>query len=143
MAIKEMVYKPRFTEPVILARDFYKGYEYIIISLGSHPCAYIALQVGQPYYNATNYDDVDIFCHGGCTFVERGDNFKPVKLSYSYNVIGWDYAHYNDFLGSYLGEEGSCPLYFNKRWTTKEIIEECKDVIEQLYILEHPELYYK
>ena len=30
-----------------------------------------------------------------------------------------------------------------KRWTTEEIVEECKQVIEQLYLREHPELYYK
>ena len=141
--IKEMEYKSQWTKTEVLARDFYKGYEYIVVSYGVHPCAYIALQEGQPYYNVNSYDDVDITCHGGCTFVDKGSNFKPLGFDDSYKVIGWDYGHYNDFSGTYLQDNFPVPWKDMKKWTTKEIIEECKQVIEQLYVLEHHELSYK
>ena len=143
LAIKEMEYKPRFEAPVLLAKDFYKGYEYFVVSLGSHPCAYVALQEGQPYYNAINYDDVDIYCHGGCTFVEKGYHNNTFGIDKRYTVIGWDYAHYNDFLGSYLDNSYLLSCNEVKKWTTEEMIEECKQVIGQLYVLEHSELFYK
>ena len=142
--IKEMEYKPQWTKTEILARDFHKGYEYLVVSYGVHPCAYIVLQEGQPYYNAKSYDEVDITCHGGCTFVDKGSNFKPLGFDNSYKVIGWDYGHYNDFSGTYLRDnEARIVFRMTKKWTTKEIIEECKQVIEQLYVLEHSELSYK
>lgn len=140
--IKEMEYKPKYTETDILVRDFYKGYEYIVVSYGCHPCAYIALLKEQPYFNAISYEDVDVFCHGGCTYVDKGSKFKPLKYDGNYNIIGWDYAHCNDFLGSYLS---LVPEFRDnsKKWTTREIIKECKEVIERLYFMEHPELNYK
>lgn len=47
--------------------------------------------------------------------------------------IGWDYAHYSDFAGYEL----EMPVYMRtngKRWTTAEIVEECKQVIDQITI---------
>ena len=134
-----MVYQNKWLtldEAVILERDSYKGYEYFVVSYGVHPCAYIVLREGQPFYNAS-YEDVDIYCHGGCTFAERG---YGNLFNETYKVIGWDYGHYDDFSGLYKNTEG---LKDNKKWTTEEMIQECKDVIDQLYFLEHPELIYK
>ena len=104
--IKEMVYKENFAPVEVLARDFYKGYEYVVVSYGMHPCAYIALSEGQPLYKAVDYDDIDLKCHGGCTFVEWG---LHDIIDESYKVIGWDYGHYNDFSGIYLQDKFSPP----------------------------------
>ena len=137
MAIKEMEYKLQFTKAEVLARDSHKGYEYAIISYGVHPCAYVAISEGQPYFRASSYEDVDLSMHGGCTFVDRG--FDGI-FDYDKKVIGWDYAHCGDFSGTYL----KCNSFRDsKKWTTQEIMEECENVIEQLYVIEHPELYYK
>ena len=141
--IKEVEYKPTYEKAELLAKDYYKGYVYFVVSYGIHPCGYIALQKGQPYYNAKNYKDVsDLKCHGGCTFVEKGYHQDTINVEDKYTVIGWDYGHYNDFSGIYLQDNFPIPWRDMKIWTTKEIIEECKQVIEQLYVLEHPELSY-
>ena len=45
--------------------------------------------------------------------------------------IGWDYAHYEDFDGygmMYPSELQSG----GKHWTTEEIVDECKNVIDQI-----------
>lgn len=135
--MQEMVYQDKWLtldQTIILAEGYYKGYEYFVVSYGIHPCAYIALREGQPFYKAGLCEDVDVNCHGGCTFVEWG--YKNLFNS-NYKVIGWDYGHYNDFSG--IDMKGT----FQKKWTTKEIVEECENVINQLYFLEHPELIYK
>lgn len=141
--IKEMKYKSEFTKAELLAKDVYKDYEYFIVSYGVHPCAYIALREGQPYYNVRDYEDISISCHGGCTFVEKGYSSGNIEVEDKYKVIGWDYGHYNDFSGSYLRTGYPLSVPKGKKWTTKELIEECKYVIEQLYALEHPELSYR
>ena len=117
--IKEMEYQAEWLtsdDAIILARDFYKDYEYFVVSYGVHPCAYIALREGQPFYNVTDYGDVNIKCHGGCTFVEKG--YKNLFDS-NHKVIGWDYGHYNDFSGSSI----KCGTTWNdvrsKKWTTR------------------------
>ena len=119
-----------------LAQDFYKGYEYLVVSYGTHPCAYVIIPEGHPLTKVADYDDVDVNCHGGCTYLDWGlGDF----ISQEHKVIGWDYLHLGDFNG--------CSSLFSKKWTkkwtTEEIIGECEHVIEQLYVLEHPELYYE
>ena len=138
--IKEMVYEPNFKNTEVLARDSHEGYEYVVVSYGVHPCAYVAISEGQPYFDCIDYDDVRIPCHGGCTFVEWGLHGIIDK---SYKVIGWDYGHYNDFSGIYLQDKFSPPWKDMKKWTTEEIVEECKEFIGHLYVLEHTELSYK
>ena len=135
-----MEYKSNFAPAEILARDFHKGYEYVVVSYGVHPCAYVAIQKGQPYFDCADYDDVRIPCHGGCTYVEWGLHNIIDK---AHKVIGWDYGHYNDFSGTYLRDDFSPLFNETKRWTTEEMVEECKEFIEHLYALEHPELSYK
>lgn len=138
--MQEMVYQNKWLtldQIIILAEGSYKGYEYFVVSYGIHPCAYIALREGQPFYKAGSYEDVDVNCHGGCTFAEWG--YKHL-FNETYKIIGWDYGHYNDFSGLYENAEG---LKDNKKWTTEEMVQECKDVIDHLYFLEHPELIYR
>lgn len=45
------------------------------------------------------------------------------------NCIGWDYSHAGDYSSYYEND-----IYFQdeKKWTTEEIYEEVKSVIEQL-----------
>jgi hypothetical protein len=138
--MQEMVYQNKWLtldQAIILAEGSYKGYEYFVVSYGIHPCAYIALREGQPFYKARLCEDVDVNCHGGCTFVEWG--YKHL-FNETYKVIGWDYGHCGDFSGIYLKYNS---FRDSKKWTTQEMIEECEHVIDQLYFLEHPELYYK
>ena len=147
MILKEMEYKSNWNrKATILAIGSYEGYLYLVTSVGPHPCAYVAIEEGQPYYN-------DIFeyswatpvnCHGGPTYLEHGG---PIVFDSSYRVVGWDYGHYDDYSGIYEAaviDDGLRRIQVEgKKWTTKEIVEECKQVINQLYFVEHPEIIYE
>lgn len=114
-----MVYKFQRTEPEILAHDEYKGYEYYILSLGTYPCAYVVLTKKDRLFRKDYDSSVHIQCHGGLTY--SGDYFLN-KHDDSKWVIGWDYAHLNDKTQYMSGKE----------WSTDEIYDEVKNVINQV-----------
>lgn len=117
----EMIYqKDRIC--IILDKGIYNGFNYAIVSYGTHPCCYVFLPKGHKYYGK-NYDDIDIVCHGGLTYSNDDLLFNPLENDKW--VIGWDYAHYNDYHGSFSTRCG-------RVWTTKELLEDVKEVIEQL-----------
>lgn len=115
----------------ILAEGEYKNYHYVIMSYGTHPCAYVAIPKNHKCYGK-DYDDIDIRCHGGLTY-SRDSLRIGEDTVYNGYFIGWDYAHYGDYAGyfSQIGFDEPC-----KKWTTEEILEEVNDVIEQLIKLE-------
>ena len=141
--MKEMVYtNERKIE--VLERNFYKGYEYLIVNYGTHPCCYVALESKHPYYGVF-YDNININCHGGLTYSNLGliNSFtRTTYLSDDYWVVGWDYHHVGDFSGFYSDKENIALFLNPKKWTTLELIEECKEFIEQLDFLVHPERLY-
>jgi len=121
--MKTMIYKNESCREV-LASDAYQGYNFLIISLGTHPCAYVELPATHPYYNIHSYVDMDINCHGGLTYGNIGgvyikDSATPLPGYW----IGWDYAHYGDCLGYFLRR---------KKYSTEEIMLDITSVIEQL-----------
>lgn len=74
--MKEMIYRPlRELETLydscqILDESRYNSYHYIIVSYGTHPCAYIELPKEHKFYGRDVYkfDDFPIECHGGITY---------------------------------------------------------------------------
>jgi len=123
-----MKYQTERTKQV-LCRGEYKGFNFVIVSYGTHPCAYVEIPKSHPLYE-TDYDCIDIDCHGGLTF--DGDLlFVDDSLKGWY--IGWDYAHPGDYVGYMLGvyEDLGTPCA-DKKWKTEEIYEEVKKVIEQI-----------
>jgi hypothetical protein len=106
----------------ILQDEKYKGYRYIILSLGTHPTAYIEIPKGHNLYGQ-DYDDIDINVHGGLTYARHqlmgidGENW----------YIGWDYAHAGDYYGGNIITRST-----DKKWTTEEIEDECKEAINQI-----------
>lgn len=122
---KEMVYSPKRIEPERIADGEYKGFNYYVLSLGTHPCAYV--DVSDTKLCGIDYDNIDIKCHYGLTYS------KPYLATVEKEgwFIGWDYAHHSD----YTGYESCFPLEFRlkgKIWTTKEMVNECKEVIDQI-----------
>lgn len=113
----EMNYTSFRHYPELIKTENYKNFNYYIYSLGTHPCAYV--DVGSTSLDHINYDDINIQCHGGLTY---SSNILH-DLDFESWFIGWDYAHFGDYLGS---------SFDGKKWTVKEIEEECKDVIEQV-----------
>ena len=116
----EMVYKPK-GERVLLDRGIYRDHEYFVISLGTHPCAYIKLN-GEPLSVG-----MGVPCHGGVTFTDTTLNIGDKQMIKG-NIIGWDYAHYGDYMG-YDDEYG---IEGGEIYTTGEIVFECKRAIDWL-----------
>ena len=127
--MKEMVYI-NGEKREWLDHDEYKGYEYVIMSLGTHPTAYVGIP-GAEANAIFQKEDLEesnrINVHGGITYENsfiRDEN----KNEYSNGKwwIGWDYAHICDYMsGKDYGQSG-------KKWTTKEILEEVKSVVDQI-----------
>ena len=128
--MKEMNYiNTRIKE--ILYEDDYLGYHFLIVSYGTHPCAYIEIPKTHRWYKKPYTDEElkNIECHGGLTY---SDNLSHVLGKEEANgrwFIGWDYGHSGDFEGYYKD------FSTEKKWT-KEIFEEVKNVIEQIIIMD-------
>jgi len=115
--MKEMEYT-KISKRELLERNTYKDHEYFVISLGTHPCGYVKL-------NGENPTLEDVCCHGGITY---RDSYLRIsnKETLSGEFIGWDYAHCGDYMGY---DEDWCS---GLKYTTEEIVEECKRVIDEL-----------
>lgn len=113
----EIIYTNRRHHPELIGAGNYKNFDYYIYSFGTHPCAYV--DVGNTSLDHVDYYDINIQCHGGLTYSEETLHDLDTRSWF----IGWDYAHYGDRLGDFFG---------GKKWTVKEITEECKSVIEQV-----------
>lgn len=108
-----------------LERNSYKGYEYIVLSLFSHPTAYVILDKNHKWFGKSE-EEINISCHGGLTYSSNtlSDIITEEEDKW---VIGWDYSH--NILGDYSGmiiELGG------KKWTTKEIIDEVIEFIDSM-----------
>lgn len=138
MKFKVMEYgKERRTE--LLYKGRYKNYNYYVLNLGTHPTAYIEIPKENKLYRKS-YDEIykigcDIDVHGDLTYSDN--ELMGVKSENWF--IGWDYAH----CGDYCGYEESMPesiRTYGKKWTTEEIIEECKNAIDQIIDFESKEI---
>lgn len=109
-----------------LLRGMYRGFEYRILDLGTHPTAYVKIPKGHPFYKK-DYEKVDaIEVHGGLTYSRNYLYCEGTNLDGWW--IGWDYAHYGD----HTGYDGPEPLHpWIKKWTTEEILHDVKSVIDQ------------
>lgn len=107
----------------VLKKGKHKGYQYAIVSLGTHPVAYVRIPKNHPYYQKDYYEIGGIPCHYDLTYSEKDLFFNPIKLKDSW-WIGWDYAHLGDCYG--VNDIGK------KKWTTQEIFVEVTNVINKL-----------
>lgn len=129
--MKEMVYSANRIKEVLHSGE-YKGYKFCILNLGTHPTAYVECKIENCCsYNDERLDNISV--HGGFTYFGKGFWDKNDK-----DYLGWDYAHFMD----YAGYEENFPAHLRssfdtKKWTTTEIFEEVKFVIDQL-ITAHP-----
>ena len=126
--MKEMVYCDR-KKPEILDSGEYKGHKYVILSLGSHPTAYVENKIGVADYWDNILDDIEV--HGGFTYC--GNAYWDKNGIDKTDYLGWDYAHLGDLCYNSLFSENG------KKWTSEEIFSEVKNVIEQLIKIEEKE----
>ena len=128
--MKEMVYKVNWITE-ILDQGNYRNYDYVIVSHGIHPCAYIRIPQGHRFYDK-DMNDVNLSVHGGITFT------GPLAISgINENdfYVGWDYAHCGDYAG-YNKLYDISPTEKDKIWTTSELLDDVKNAIDQLNILD-------
>lgn len=59
----EMIYQNRMTYKILALGEF-DNYEYKIVSMGTHPCAYVKLSADNIYYRHS-YRNIPIYVHGG------------------------------------------------------------------------------
>lgn len=128
--MREMIYKPT-GDIEILSSGTIEGYNFYIISMGTHPCRYVETQADRIRFINTN----EIDCHGGITYT--GKELQSIGATAENGIfIGWDYRHGFDYLGSMEDRPAGSFRTFNKKWTTAEILEDVKDVINQLLNIE-------
>jgi len=127
--MKEMVYQADRTIEVLDSGEI-DGYGYYILSLGTHPTAYINLPEGHPAEKGVyDYDDVAIECHGGLPYGGAILNLPDGPIEGRF--IGWDYAHYEDYIGS-MSAFVAISSNAWRIWTTEKILAEVRYVIRQL-----------
>ncbi len=131
----------------------YKGYKCCVIFQNlCHRCGYVAIPKESRFCDV-DYNEIDceIMVHGGITYGSRY-MFEHGDEDY---WIGWDYAHYNDGkdykagLEYFNGDEGTLTsiafmkhsdemfnCYEGHIYTLEEVVEECKNVVDQLIEIE-------
>lgn len=126
---KEMKYHGGRRQIETLAEGQVGEYKWTVLSLGTHPCGYVAVPENHPFYEKHYWEiDDQIEVHGGLTFGGR------LQGSNDY-WFGWDYAHAGDYTGyATFGTNDE------KRWTTQEIVDECLKVIKQFQKYEKAEV---
>ena len=106
------------------------GFNYYIISFGSHPCSYVEIPNNHKLYNKKYMDIEDeIEVHGGLTYSCNklyGVDDTGIKW-----FIGWDYAHAFDY--QLIGRrDGKLIELEGHRWTLEELRQDVFDVCKQL-----------
>lgn len=123
--MKPMVYGPERKEQVLFS-GIYKGRKFVILSLGTHPTAYVELNK-EELEKSKSYDDYRLSCHCGFTYL--GDAYWDKTDDATY--IGWDYAH----CGDYSGYHTEFKMWdHEKKWSTEEIFDDVKECIDEFEI---------
>lgn len=128
---QERIYECLY-EGTIISNDNCE-YKFAILSLGTHPTAYVSIPQNHPYYETYTELDKIIECHGGITYFD--DYLGSDKYNYyrTGHWIGWDYAHYGDYIAlPFFNSAAYSATSNDKRYTTEEIYSEVQDVINQL-----------
>lgn len=129
--MKQMIYTPnRNDKGEILATGDYKGFCFYVVSYGTHPYAYV--DVSNTSLANKDYYENDIDCHGGLTYGRDYLSAIDTERANGKWYIGWDYDHYGDYTSNPYVNMFGVYRECKKRWTTEEIVAECKNVINQI-----------
>lgn len=126
--MKEMIYQAT-QKREILDTGYCFGLLYYILSLGTHPTAYIKIPENSKHYGK-DMKKVGLNVHGGVTYV-RDYLYISENQKIDGWFIGWDYAHYGD----YVGYEETFPMELRvggKKCTTEEIFKEVKEICYEI-----------
>ena len=107
----------------------YYGFNYYIISMGSHPCCYVEIpkehKLFKKHYTEIEYK-YDIQVHGGITY--SADHLMSVDETGTKWFLGWDYAHYGDY--QYFDDKIK---FDGHKYTVEELKEEVQNFCKQIY----------
>lgn len=123
---------------VIIAAGEHEGFHFFVKDMnGRHPTAYVVVTKGHPLYGwegSSSEAENRIDVHGGVTYSEN--HLVGTDIGKDKWVIGWDYAHCNDFAGYYTEKDGE---YINslKKWNIDEILWECQYACNQLKVMQN------
>lgn len=130
--------RDKIGQATIIENSKYKGYEYFIVSYGSHPCCYV---IANKTFTSEEADKIEV--HGGITW---NDRCLPAKLKieaqrseFLNQVLGWDYTHLGDRHLTPAGLPSVLDNPDDKMWTYEELLNDVHSVIDQIIILEKPE----
>lgn len=131
--MSEKIYYGKRLEGSPIRLDYGKkeNYYWLILTLGTHPTAYVGVLENHPFFNLDCNDfyekGINIDVHCGFTY----SNNKIAKNPFPNKNIwwfGWDYGHYGDFVDySALGIDFG--FLNEKKWTLDEIKKEVFGVI--------------
>jgi hypothetical protein len=111
----------------VIASGHYNGLNYYVKNIGHmHPTAYVEIPQGHKAFCQKKLYDLE--CHYGVTFNEMYLGGVDDKGAREHQFVGWDYAHYGDYI-SYYKEKEELARH-SHRWTTEEIVKECKEAID-------------
>ena len=128
---REMEYGERMDKPMVLEEGECYGYDYKIVSFGTHPCAYIKVDQNNllfgKFYTAVDNDNT-CPAHGGFTYCNGSilagstDVLLDVEDGWWF---GWDYSHIGDY-NSIMPDIGG------KKWRVVEIRQNVAEVAHWL-----------
>lgn len=120
-------------DPKLCALGDYKGRTFIVIYIGSHPCAYVECKTDL-YNQEDNQENSVYLVHGGFTWygplshwIRYFHNVDPKILAKKY--VGWDYGHLGDYTRFY---DNYLPKHSDDltKWTTNNLIDGIVDLID-------------
>ena len=125
------IYCGRLTVPMtrkIIRHGILNDYEFVITTLGSHPCAYVIVNENHPLYQKDLVGELGIV-HGDVTYSEAVLT-QIVELKDKKWVIGWDYCHAFDYFcidkdNEYMNMQG-------KKWSVSEILKDVQLMVDYL-----------
>lgn len=104
------------------------GCMYVITTMGTHPCAYLVLPDSHPCSHLTCREQP--LTVREITYSRSVDEFEEINMPDSW-IVGWDYAHYGDYMHNRRSRDGH-------KYTLEEIR---LDVLEMVHDLSDYEDY--
>ena len=123
----------------------YKGITCVVVGVRiGHRCGYVGLQ-NPPKSITDDPYSLDLDVHGGITYSRYSKNY-PINTSTTKFWLGFDCAHYSDGKDMTLVKELNYKVVYEKIlkteqmfgdsyehvWTTEEVIQELKNLVDKL-----------
>ena len=129
--MKPMVYQHTRLHPYqVLYLGSYKKYVFFILNMGTHPTAYIRIPESHPFFQKHYIEcnpSMDFFTFSENSLAFNNQLDTPVPEGW---YLGFDHAHLGDWLGYWSDEENI--RQGHRKYTTEEMVEECKLTIVYL-----------